>query len=196
MFDIIFKPIKSINNEKKKRSTAKTYGKLVVAAIILGIAAFVVAMKITGNWGISLLTLLGFAALSFVGNLFNAWVYNIAISTISGKGKCIDSLASLANANIVMSVGLIIAVLLWLIPLFGMILAMLVLIVMTVLSYAVLVRSLTVFTGADLLNVIVGIAVMAVASLVAAYLIIVLTTTYTSIINPTLLSGSTGLATA
>lgn len=183
MFQVILNPIKAIERERKNRSTGKTIGKIIVGSLFLGVAALIVAMVFTNNIGTSIIVGLGITATGFIGNFVYAWIYNIAINTLTGKGTYQDTLASLANSLLIIGTGLMLSMPLWLIPQAGVFLTMILLIITLVLAYAVLIKSLMTFTGADLLSIIIGLGIVIFASLMAAYLIIAVITLQTSFLN-------------
>lgn len=171
MFNIIFSPLKEIEAEKKKRSMGKTFIKLVVGSLLLGIATLILALNLGMGFNVGIQWLIGLTVLAFLGALFNSWVYLLVIRTISGKGKYYDTLTSATNALLIMSAGLVISVLLWMIPAVGLLLAAVFMIMMAAIAYAVQIKSLMVLTGTDLLTVIVSLAVAFVASIVALLLL-------------------------
>ena len=184
MFQVILNPFKTIEHEKKNRSIGKSFAKIAIGSLFLGIAALIVTMTMLNDINVALMVGLSFLFLGFIGNLVNAWIYNIAINTLTGKGTYIDTLASLANSLLIMGTGLMFAMLLWLIPQAGVFLTMMLLIITMVLAYSVLIKSLMTFTGADLLSVVIGLVIVIFASLMAAYLIAAVTTLQTTILNP------------
>ena len=187
MFEIILNPIKAIEYEKKNRNTGKTFGKIIVGSTFVGIATFIVSMVLTNDLNSSLIIGIAFILTGFIGNLVNAWIYNIAINTITGKGTYMDTLASLANSLLIIGLGFMLSMLLWLIPQAGIFLTIMLLIITFILAYSVLVKSLMTFTGADLLSIIIGLGIIIFASLLAAYLIAAITAMQTTINNPSML---------
>lgn len=183
MFRIILNPIKAIEKENKNRSTGKTISKSVVGSIFLGVAALLVMINLKSDFASAIQVAIAFMLLGFLGNFVNAWIYNLAIKTISGKGKYLDSLAGLSNMLLVIGTGMMFAAALMLIPQAGIILATLLLVIMFVLGYSVLIKSLTTFTGADLLTVVIGLGVVIFASLIASYLVIAITFTQTTLMQ-------------
>jgi hypothetical protein len=175
MFNTIFSPLTAIDAAKKERNMTKTMWMLVVSSLLMGVAALIIALQLGTEIVISILILVGFAIGIFLSNLFNAWIYQFTINTISGKGTYYDTLTALTNSAFVMSVGIFIASILLLIPLFGVIFALILVLLTMILAYAVLIRTLTFLSGADLLSVIVGMGVIVMASLVTAYLAALIT---------------------
>lgn len=170
MLNTIFSPLSAIDAAKKERNMTKTMWMLVVTSLIMGVAALIIALQLGTQIGTAILILIGFAVGIFLSNLFNAWIYQFAINTISAKGTYYDTLTATTNSAFIVSIGIFVASILLLIPLFGVVFALILVLLAMILSYAVLIRTLTVLTGADLLSIIVGLGIIVMASLITTYL--------------------------
>ena len=176
MLNLIFSPHEAIDACKKQKGYGNAWTKLLFGAAIMGMWGLVMGLTMLGMTFVnSLMVLAAVLLIVIVGNIFNAWIYKIVINTLSGKGNYEHTFTALANSLVIMSIGLLIATLLWLIPTAGIILATFVLIIFMLMAYSVMIRTIMVMSGADLLTVFVGLVLVLFSSIAASLIINALT---------------------
>lgn len=160
MFDTIFMPLKSIMAAKKQKNSTMTYWTLVVASVIVGLLGLIGTLVSKSDAGTVILTFLVAAISVFLVTLFVAWLYQIALTTLTKKVKYTSALGALSKYLLVLSVALLLTMLLAMIPNVGLFIGGVLFAILFLVANVVLIRSTMEFCGADLLTTIVSMFVV------------------------------------
>jgi len=169
MFDTIFMPLKSIMAAKKKKNSTMTYGTLIVASVIAGLLGLIGTLISRSGAGTVILTFFVVAIAVFLVTLFVAWLYQIALTTLTKKVKYARALGALSKYLLVLSVALLLTMLLAMIPSVGLFIGGVLFAILFLVANVVLIRSTMEFCGTDLLTTIVSMFVVYTAVSLIAY---------------------------
>jgi hypothetical protein len=165
---------------KKEAELGKSLGILALAAMLIAVA---VAIGVTMVPVAALGTIPTVGAMGgavavvtwvavFVGGLFYAWLIQLLMQVLGGKGKYVHGLATVAYPALLIAIGVLISVALMLIPLIGGILAFVVMTSLAVVAYAMVFRLLRLLFEVDLLTAFIAIVVLAGGTMLAIYITI------------------------
>lgn len=170
MFKTIYAPLESIDDAKKNKNIGRTMITLLVSSILLAITALINFLKL-GVEGKSLIyTVLGTLIGIFVTYLFLGWLFSLTMKVFAKKTTYYDTLTPVVQGLFILTTGALVAVILGFIPLgIGQVLGTLVTIVAIILSYSITIKSTMELTGTDIVTTVVGLLILFMSFVIAAY---------------------------
>jgi len=173
MLSLLYKPEEAILDARRKRSIGCTLLVLLVVAVLWGIVALVVAGKVRGGVGTMIAALVGAAIGVYVMSLFLGLLTMLAARTIGGRGGYFAGLTAYVYSLAIITVGVIVAAILGLIPKIGVILAAIILPIATILSCAAYLRGVKELFSTDTITAFVTSIVVYFASFMGIYAVVV-----------------------
>jgi hypothetical protein len=166
---ILTQPEKAIAEAKKERNLAKSVGILVASAILLAIATLVGVSPVRSATNFGAASALGVFLLVVVGGLFLGWIVKIAITTLGGTGKYFEGLTVVSYSCLPISIGVLIAFIASVAGTIGKVISFVALAFFGVLSAAIMYRAIKDFFKTDMVTALVGVSVIYIAIIIAAY---------------------------
>lgn len=175
---IIKDPVKSIEQAKRQKQINRTVLLLLESCIVFGIASALAVMR-NLSLTYSSLVMAASSGISFLGllliaSVITAFVIEIILRTLGGKGKYYEALTAVSYSLVPVSAGFLIASIMLFMPAVGSMLAFLFLLPAFALGMSLLYRSIKELFGVDTITSFLAVSVMLMTEFMSLYALILL----------------------
>lgn len=169
-FDVLRNPVKAIDAAKKKKRMGKTVGLMIATAIVFAISAVILLAKMSVMAPLVMAgAFIGVLLLMIVFALLFGLIIQVAAVTLGGKGEYYEGLTSITYALWPISIGLLIAVIIALIP-FASVISGIIFAVLFAIGLATLYKSIKELFRTDMITAFVAVSVVILAMVAGAWI--------------------------
>jgi len=171
---ILTQPEKAIAEAKKEKSLVKSIGTLVAVAVLLALAIGIAAPTIPSLAAMGTAASVAMFIVVLIGGLFLGWIVKVAITTLGGTGKYFEGLTVVSYSTLPISVGAVIAAIVFFLPVLGILIGFAVLVFFSVLGVAMMYRAIKDLFRTDMITAFVGVSVIVLGITIAIYCSVIL----------------------
>jgi hypothetical protein len=169
-------PARSIQLAKKHKTMKKTVSTLLEACIVLGLAAIIVSFRTLALDSVTTAVSIGVGVIAFVllASIISAFVIEIVMHTLGGKGKYYEALTVISYSIVPISAGMLLSSIVLFVPSAGFLLAFMLLLPTVAMGIALVYKGVKELFKVDMITSYAGVTIMIMTEFVSLYLLVML----------------------
>lgn len=170
LYEILTEPVSAITKAKREKDISKTLQILIIEWIFIALA---IALIPTVPLAFKTTAIVLVALIGIVSTLFMGFLTQLVFNILGGEGKYFEGLTSAVYAKFPISVGLIASSIVFLMPVVGAPIAVVISIIFTVLGIVIFYRAVKELFSTDIITTWIGVGILVTGLILGFYLALI-----------------------